>query len=561
MFILRKAHKWLALIVGLQILLWGISGLYMTIVDIDTIHGDHLVKDISTSIIPSESINPIPQSILDEFDDDNKNMALTNISLRNIAGKAYYQLSARRKSILIDALSGEEPSKISKLEIENQVNRYYAGDSELESLELLNRYPGEIGGRKRTVWQAQFDDSFNSTLYFDSLTGRLISKRTDLWRAFDFLWMLHIMDYRSRSDIENNIFRIFAVLSLIFTFIGWLLLYLRLKNPTTMTITMKAKEDSPSKWLLLIRKSHRWIAVLVSIQLFLWIVGGVTFTFMDMREAGGNFIYKNTPKGVISSVIDHKRIIESYPNATKISQYSQLKETYAKVWFDDESVILDQSLEIITLPSQEEIKKIAESRYAGKGYLFSIEKTNTHDDENYQFPLPHWKLTYSDEYNSRIYLSEDTGQFLATRTETWKLFDFFMMVHFMDYWERGDFNNGLVIFFALVLVLFSLSGLLLLNHSFSKTDFLRVINKVWRKKKIVLEIRLSNGEIEHVEVSKYEILFDTLKRLNYRPKSQCGGASECRQCWVKQKNNNSGETTIILSCQTIVTQDLAIELK
>jgi len=561
MFNLRKTHKWLGLIVGIQILVWGISGLYMTIVDIDIIHGDHLVKDISPSIISSESINPIPQSILDEFDEDDKNMALTNISLRNIAGKAYYQLQARRKSLLIDAISGEKPSEISKLEIESQVNLYYAGDSELESLERLNHYPSEIGGRKRSVWQAQFDDAFNSTLYFDSLTGRLISKRTDLWRTFDFLWMLHIMDYRSREDIENNIFRVFAVLSLIFTFIGWLLLYLRLKNPTKMTASMKAKEDSPSKWLLLIRKTHRWIAILVSIQLILWIAGGVTFTFMDMREAGGNFIYKNTPKGIISSVIDHKRILESYPKATKTSQYSQLEKTYVKVWIDNDNVILDQSFEVIERLSKKDIKIIAEGRYAGKGTLLSIEKMTTHNDENYEFSLPHWKLTYRDDYNSRIYLSEDTAQFLATRTDTWKIFDFFMMVHFMDYWERGDFNNGLVIFFALVLVFFSLSGLLLLNHSFSKNDFLRIINKILYKKKIALEIRLSNGKVEHVEVSKYEILFDALKRLNYRPKSQCGGASECRQCWVKRKVSDSDETTIILSCQTIVTQDLAIELK
>ncbi len=561
MFNLRKAHKWLALIVGLQIMLWGISGFYMTVVDIDTIHGDYLVKKISPTIISSESINPIPQPILDEFDYDDKDFALTDISLKNIAGKAYYQLMARRKSILIDAKSGGVAGKISKLEIKNQVKQYYAGDAKLKALKLLNRYPDEIGGRKKTVWQAQFDDSFNSTLYFDSSTGRLISKRTDLWRAFDFLWMLHIMDYRSREDIENNIFRLFAILSLLFTFIGWLLLYLRLKNPTKMTASMKAKKESPSKWLLIIRKTHRWVAVLVSIQLFLWIAGGVTFTFMDMREASGNFIYKNTPKSTISSVIDHQRILESYPNAIKINQYSQLGKIYAKIWFDDKSVVLDQSFEVVNPPSQEELKKIAESRYAGKGILVSIEKMTEHNNENHQLSLPHWRLTYSDEYNSRIYLSEDTGQFLTTRTDTWKIFDFFMMVHFMDYWERGNFNNGLVILFALVLVFFSLSGLLLLNQSFSRNDFLRIINKIWYKKNIALEIRLSNGKIKHVEILKYEILFDTLKQLNYRPKSQCGGANECRQCWVKHKVSGSGETTIILSCQTIVTQDLAIELK
>ena len=49
-FLLRKYHKWLALLVGIQVLIWCISGLYMTAVHIDFIQGNHLVKPA-----PSES--------------------------------------------------------------------------------------------------------------------------------------------------------------------------------------------------------------------------------------------------------------------------------------------------------------------------------------------------------------------------------------------------------------------------------------------------------------------------------------------------------------------------
>lgn len=40
----RKTHKWLGLFVGLQAVLWSLSGVYMTVVHIDTIHGDHFVR-------------------------------------------------------------------------------------------------------------------------------------------------------------------------------------------------------------------------------------------------------------------------------------------------------------------------------------------------------------------------------------------------------------------------------------------------------------------------------------------------------------------------------------
>ena len=40
----RKTHKWLALIIAVQAVLWMLSGLYMTAIHIDIIHGDHLVR-------------------------------------------------------------------------------------------------------------------------------------------------------------------------------------------------------------------------------------------------------------------------------------------------------------------------------------------------------------------------------------------------------------------------------------------------------------------------------------------------------------------------------------
>ena len=40
----RKTHKWLALIIAVQAVFWMLSGLYMTAVHINIIHGDHLVR-------------------------------------------------------------------------------------------------------------------------------------------------------------------------------------------------------------------------------------------------------------------------------------------------------------------------------------------------------------------------------------------------------------------------------------------------------------------------------------------------------------------------------------
>ena len=42
--LVRRTHKWLALVVGVQALLWTLTGFYMVAVHIDTIHGDNLVR-------------------------------------------------------------------------------------------------------------------------------------------------------------------------------------------------------------------------------------------------------------------------------------------------------------------------------------------------------------------------------------------------------------------------------------------------------------------------------------------------------------------------------------
>ena len=51
-FWVRKAHKWIGLVIGVQALLWMISGVYMTAISLDVIHGDHLAHVSDASLDP-----------------------------------------------------------------------------------------------------------------------------------------------------------------------------------------------------------------------------------------------------------------------------------------------------------------------------------------------------------------------------------------------------------------------------------------------------------------------------------------------------------------------------
>jgi hypothetical protein len=57
-------------------------------------------------------------------------------------------------------------------------------------------------------------------------TGELVSRRHELWRIFDFVWMLHIMDYETRDNVNNWLLRPFTWGALLMALSGvWLLLY------------------------------------------------------------------------------------------------------------------------------------------------------------------------------------------------------------------------------------------------------------------------------------------------------------------------------------------------
>ncbi len=102
----------------------------------------------------------------------------------------------------------------------------YQGDGAMTSLRLLATTPPELRGRPAPLWRADFDDLAGTSLYFAPLTGDLLGKRHDLWRAFDFLWMLHIMDYESREDVNNWLLRAVSVLGVLFAVSGaWLLVF------------------------------------------------------------------------------------------------------------------------------------------------------------------------------------------------------------------------------------------------------------------------------------------------------------------------------------------------
>ena len=76
------------------------------------------------------------------------------------------------------------------------------------------------------LWRVDFDDRFNTSFYIDPYTGALATRRHQYWRIFDFFFMLHIMDYDERNDVNNLLLKLAQFTGVSFAITGlWLLFY------------------------------------------------------------------------------------------------------------------------------------------------------------------------------------------------------------------------------------------------------------------------------------------------------------------------------------------------
>lgn len=217
--LVRRTHKWLALVVGVQALLWTLTGVYMVVVHIDIIHGDHLVRAPKVEPFDLSGLAP-PSQILASAS------GTSEVRLQRLFDQPVWRAETPQGLRLFDARSGTPLPALTETQVREQARRIYTGNGKIVSVRLLTKAPQEMQSRKPPYWQVEFEGWNRPTLYLSPTTGELISRRHALWRVFDFAWMLHIMDYDERSDVNNPLLRVatWSVFAMALTG-AWLLIW------------------------------------------------------------------------------------------------------------------------------------------------------------------------------------------------------------------------------------------------------------------------------------------------------------------------------------------------
>ena len=203
----------------LAVMLWTLTGFYMVAVHIDIIHGDNLVRsaaaqpfDLDGLAAPSRIVAAVP--------------GVSELRLRRFSGRLVWRAETPEGARLFDARTAAPLPPLTEAQIREQARRIYTGDGKIVAVRLLTRAPQEMQARKPPFWQVEFEGWNRPTLYLSPQTGELISRRHALWRVFDFAWMLHIMDYDERTDVNNPLLRVATWSAFAMALTGaWLLIW------------------------------------------------------------------------------------------------------------------------------------------------------------------------------------------------------------------------------------------------------------------------------------------------------------------------------------------------
>lgn len=226
---IRKAHRYLGLFLGIQFLMWTISGLYFSWTDIDEIHGDHFKKEKPQQTAFSKLLGSSELEI---------SQIIKSMELLEIAGEPYYWIN---DSQLYSAISGVKKEEITKQEAIKVAERYMLSDLEVLQVEKIEKVGPhhEYRGKPLPAYEISYKSDENLKAYVAISNGAFQTVRHRDWRWFDFLWMTHTMDYEGRDNFNTIVLRTFSLLGLITVLSGFLLWYT--SSPSIIKLKKKRK--------------------------------------------------------------------------------------------------------------------------------------------------------------------------------------------------------------------------------------------------------------------------------------------------------------------------------
>ena len=227
----RKTHRYLGVFLGIQFLFWTLGGLYFSWNNMDDVHGETLLKQ-EKKYFKNVDFSQIQKGIVTlekEVDIDSiHSIKLVEVFGKQLAQLKYFndnhlklQLISVENGNLRPAFTGQECLQLAEQQLIEPIPVIKA--EFLDKHTVGNHH--EYRGKPLPAYAFTLDHSTKTTIYVSTELGQITSVRNNNWRRFDFLWMLHTMDYNTRDHITNWVLRIFSALGILTIFSGFFLFY------------------------------------------------------------------------------------------------------------------------------------------------------------------------------------------------------------------------------------------------------------------------------------------------------------------------------------------------
>ena len=252
-YYIRRTHRYLGLLLGIQFLLWTIGGLYFSWSNIDEVHGDFQKRNVP---LLSSNISLVsPTMVLESIRKVHQIDSIVSIQLIEILGKPFYQVHCisaihhkanhqhdmAAMNHLANAETGQLRGPLTKEEAIAVAKMRFNGEPQIKSVEYLTATNNHHEYREAPLpaYAITFEYPTKTTVYVASELGTVQKFRNNKWRLFDFLWMLHTMDYQGRDNFGNILLRIFSIFGLVTVTSGFALFFVSAKWNKRKGITNK----------------------------------------------------------------------------------------------------------------------------------------------------------------------------------------------------------------------------------------------------------------------------------------------------------------------------------
>ena len=195
MFLIRTLHKWFGLILGLQFVLWSISGAMMALLDHHKVSAEQSVREPAALIVPADTL---PLASVAEA----VGAPILGLRLKALGDGFVYEAATPSGVKLIDATSGR-PVPVDAARAGALAAAAFSGSEPIASVRRVDTVDVETRKLPLPLWRVEFADPERTTLLLSTSTGDVLERRNDSWRLWDVFWMIHIMDYTKRESFNH----------------------------------------------------------------------------------------------------------------------------------------------------------------------------------------------------------------------------------------------------------------------------------------------------------------------------------------------------------------------